>query len=699
MKRRNPIKFLAILLIVVLSIGMIPLQASALSYQYDTNNTAVEAPSGYEIKKIVHSSDIGNEAWTLTDIVIDETGTVYLLEQQSGTILVFDKELNYQRTIRFYEDGFEAMLMNLNGFCKRTVDGVTTFYVADTDNKRIFFADENGNIFREITKPDSATFDSMSAFSPMKVGIDSNGNLYVLVSGIYQGLCVFSAKDDYKFMNFLAGNKVESTASIIADYFWKQILTSSQTASMKRYVPVSPANFTIDDRDNIFTVTNKSSKGTNFENEIKKFNATSVSLLDDNDWGDLELDTDENWLPIDTSYVDVSIGEHNLIAAVDGNLCRVAIFNATGDRLFTFGERNNVQGAFDTPAAIEMFGTDVYVVDSYLQNVTVFTPNEYGKTVLNAAMLYEEGRYEEAQPLWEEITKKNGAFSLAFTGMGKQYLAEGDYEKAMEAFKMGDDREGYSEAFMFHRNQMMQKIFPLIAILMLAGFVALLVIDYRLKDKRRKQVNPADKSLVGKIIYTLFHPCEGSMELARKTDAKKTMIASVVIVAAWFVVAVLRWCFSGFIFNENKLADFNVWMQLGATFGVFILWIVSGWLVSNLMDSSARFTDMVIVTATALIPYIIGQLIATVLTNMLALEEGSYINIIVIVCVLWAVAVLWGGMREVHEMNFRNAFLCILFTIFGMALVVFLIILLWSLCQQVIDFVTQIVVELRKMLG
>ncbi|MBR7071266.1 MAG: YIP1 family protein, partial [Clostridia bacterium] len=700
MKKQNPFRYLCVLLTVFMMISSISLcPVSAKSYQYDTTDTAIEAPSGYEVKTTIRSSDFGKNAWTLTDIYIDKDGTVYLLEQQSGTILIFDAALNYQRTIHFYENGAEAILMNLNGFCVRTKDGETTFYVADTDNKRIFLADQDGNIFREITKPDSAVFDGMSSFSPMKVGVDSNGNLYVLVSGMYQGLCVFSAKDDYAFMNFLAGNQVESTASIIADYFWKQILTKSQVAGMKRYIPVSPANFTIDARDNIFTVTNKSSKGTNFENEVKKFNANSVSILPENDWGDVELDLDNNYLPIDTSYVDLSVNDQNLIAALDGNLCRVAVFNSVGDRLITFGERNHVQGAFDTPAAIEMYGNDIYVADSYFQSLTVFTPNEYGKKVLQAAMLNEEGRYEEAFPIWQEISKQNGGFSLAFTGMGKQYLSEGKYKEAMDCFKIGDDRKGYSEAFSFYRNQMLQKVFPLIAILLLAGFVGLLVLDFRLKNKRRAQVNPAEKNTVGKIIYTLFHPCEGGMELARKTEVKKTAVASIVIVSIWFIVSVIRWCFSGFIFNENKLVDFNVWTQLGATFGLYLLWIGSGWLVSNLMDSSARFSDMIVVTATALIPYIIGQIIATVLSNVLSLEEGSYINVIVIVCLLWSIAVLWGGMREIHEMNFRNALLCMIFTLFGMALVVFLMILLWSLCQQVIDFATQIIVELRKMLG
>lgn len=32
------------------------------------------------------------------------------------------------------------------------------------------------------------------------------------------------------------------------------------------------------------------------------------------------------------------------------------------------------------------------------------------------------------------------------------------------------------------------------------------------------------------------------------------------------------------------------------TFGLFALWVVAGWFVSNLMDSSARLTDLTVVS-------------------------------------------------------------------------------------------------------
>lgn len=693
-------KLIAALLLAAVALMCFPSDAAAVaSYQYNASNEAMAAPEGYEPIATVRSNDIKESlSWVPTDLCIDTVGEVHLLDQENGCIYVFDNALKYLRTVVFTEDGKDVFLANLNGVCVKRNGNDIIYFVADTENKRVFMADGNGNILRKITKPESVAFDSKTSFSPIKVGLDSNYNLYVLASGVYQGIAVFSAKDDYKFITFIGGNTVESTATVLADYFWKQIFNKTQIASMRRYVPVSAANFAIDDKNNVYTVTNKSSKGTNFENEIKEFNANNINIIKQQDWGDLELAPSENNLVIDTSYVDVAVGNNGILAGLDGNLCRVAVFTSQGDRLFTFGENNKINGTFDTPVAIAMRKDNIYVVDSSRQSITLFSPNDYGKLVLEATKLYIDGDYDKAFGLWQEIAAKNGGCLLAYVAMGKYYLSQKDYKQALNCFRQGSDRESYSQAFSLQRSKVLQKFFPIAAIFLLVGFIALLVADAKLKNKRIRQVDPANKKIVGRIFYALFHPCEGSIQLARKTESTKTMSVSLIILSVWFFASICKWCFSGFIFNTNIQSEFNIWLQLAKTFGLFLLWVSSMWLITNLMDSSARFTDIIIVSAVALIPYIISLFAYAAMSNVLCLEENTYLTVIQAVALIWFFAVLLGGLREVNEMSFSGTLLCMVFTVLGMALVIFLLILLWSLFQQFISFAAQILIEIKKMI-
>ena len=673
--------------------------AGAVSYQYDEKDKAVPAPDGYTCVKQARSDQAEQGAnWDPTDLFVDEDGLINVLDSGMGKIHVFDKDLHYLSTLSFTEDGSEAFAMGISGLY---VDGRgenKTYYVADPDGERVFIANAKGEIIREILRPDTELIDESVTFAPTKVQLDKNGNLYVLVPGIYMGACVFSAKDDYAFLTFLGSNSVEATVFLLADYFWKQILNDTQIGSMKRYVPVSFENFTLDAEGYLYTVTNKTSLGTQFTDEIKKFNTNSLNILPHQDYGDLELGKNESILQ-DTSYVDIAVNEDGLMFALDANLCRVAVFTQNGDRLFTFGERNNTMGSFDTLVALDVIGNDIYVLDQNYETISLFRPTPYGQDVIEAAKLFGQGLYEEAEPGWRKVISQNGGFSMAYVGLGKAMMEQGDYRGAMDYFRQGNDRDNYSQAFSQYRAQGMQNVFVVIFAAFFLLFILLLVAERRLKVRSNYLVNPMHKSLAGKVRYSLFHPGEGGYVLARHTDVKKTGIFSLCVLGVWFFASVIDWQYSGFIFNPNNPEEFEVLFHLLKTFGLFALWVIAGWFVSNLMNSSARFSDLVVVSATALIPYIVSVMIHTAASNMLVQEEGGFLTAVQVILILWSAAILIGGFREIHEMTYRGTLLSILFTLLGILLILFMALLLWSLFQQVFVFFAQVWDEFVKMIG
>lgn len=675
-----------------------PCSAFALSYQYNENKTAVAAPDGYQVVQTIYADTVeGIGRMEATDMFIDDRGFIHVLDSYNGVVLVFDSELRFQKKVVFSQDGEEPMLSGLSGLYVKQGGSDYLYYIADGENKRVFIATSGGEIIDEIVKPDTPLLGEQFAFVPNKVQMDQNGNVYILIAGVYQGICVLS-HESYEFITFIGGNTVESTAMIVADYIWKKILSAAQIATMRRYVPVAVANFTMDRHGYLYTVTNKSATGTNFKNEIKKFNMNGINILKEQDWGDLELARVNNILQ-DTSYVDVAVNSDGFIIALDGNLCRVSVFTGQGDRLFTFGDRANTLGTFDTPVAIDVYRNDIYVLDQYRQSVTRFSPTTYGSLVLRAATLHEQGKYVEAYPLWQEVLKYNAAFLLPHSGIGKAMLEQGEYAKALQSFRRADDREGYSEAYSLIRSDVMQMLFPVLAIVTVALFLLIVVLEYKLKAKAASDINPNHLGIAGKVRYTLFHPCEGSLSLAKHTESGKTKMVTAVILIAWFLASVINWNISGFIFNTNYPENFEVLLHILSTFGLFALWVISGWLVSNLIDSSARLDDLIIVSSVALIPYIIGLVIDTGLSNILVASEGGFLTVVRILSWLWSIAVLWGGMREVHELGFGKTLLWMIFTLFGMGLTLFMLILLWSLFQNVFSFASQVGNELFKMIA
>lgn len=137
-----------------------------------------------------------------------------------------------------------------------------------------------------------------------------------------------------------------------------------------------------------------------------------------------------------------------------------------------------------------MFGSDIYVLDQNYETISLFRPTAYGRDVLAAADLFGQGHYTEAEPLWRKVIGQNGGFSLAYVGLGKALLEQGDFQGAMEYFRQGNDRDGYSQAFSQYRAQGMQTVFVGIFAAVFLLLILLLVAERRLKVRSNYLVNP-----------------------------------------------------------------------------------------------------------------------------------------------------------------------------------------------------------------
>ncbi|MBR6003880.1 MAG: gluconolactonase, partial [Lachnospiraceae bacterium] len=101
----------------------------------------------------------------------------------------------------------------------------------------------------------------------------------------------------------------------------------------------------------------------------------------------------------------------------------------------------------------------IYVLDGVLGNIVSYKITDYGKLVLNAIFLNDTGDSEGSNACWQEVLKRNSNCEMAYVGLGKTFLSEGDYKKAMEYFKLGNSRKYYSKAFYYYRKEVMEKNF------------------------------------------------------------------------------------------------------------------------------------------------------------------------------------------------------------------------------------------------
>lgn len=192
--------------------------------------------------------------------------------------------------------------------------------------------------------------------------------------------------------------------------------------------------------------------------------------------------------------------------------------------------------------------------------------------------------------------------------------------------------------------------------------------------------------------YVMRHPFEGYEDLRWKKAYN--MPSALIIVVLFFIVEVFDVLTTGFLHNNKAVKIFNVVPVLIRTVILFFTWVVANWSLCTLFNGEGKMKAICVNTAYALCPYIIGKIINIILSNMLTRDESAFLTFVSIITITWTVVLLFSGMKTVHQYNFGQTLLSIIFTIVSMVIIIILAVLLVSLFQQVYLFVNALYTEI-----
>lgn len=500
-------------------------------YNYDCWGDPVPSQNGYVVDRVISGTDIGcGELTSPSDLFFAEDGKLYIADSgftkpagreiKRGRIVVTDEELALLDTVDEldFSDQTEWLEKEWDRYLNREIDeelynketntyfsspsGVFVkdgnVYVADSENDRVvvFTIGKNkdgvtvGKVVKVFTRPEAVYYDAADTFNPSKVAVDDAGSVYVVIRSITRGAVMFTK--DGEFNSYYGANRVEKTSEVILNNFWRLVMTREQIKRMKRNVPVEISNFDIDSQNFVYTVTENKNTDTDI---LKKMNSAGTNIFinlgySEYSFGD-PLVTTYRKKPYSSQITDVDIGPEGEINLLDLSTGRVFQYDEECTLMFIFGGLGNQKGTFTNVSAIESMGTDVYVLDSRKNTITVFRRTEFGNIVREAVTLANAGRYDEAKEPWQEVLRRDSNYRMAYIGLGNAYLKSQEYDKAMECFYL-QSRSGYSDAFKSWRMNFVRDNFNAIAIVILLvvlGLYSFSVIKDRLRRKKLKGKN------------------------------------------------------------------------------------------------------------------------------------------------------------------------------------------------------------------
>lgn len=181
-------------------------------------------------------------------------------------------------------------------------------------------------------------------------------------------------------------------------------------------------------------------------------------------------------------------------------------------------------------------------------------------------------------------------------------------------------------------------------------------------------------------LYVIFHPFDGFWDLIH--EKRGSMGAATVIVIMFVLTQIWTWTYSAFPFYFPQWEYFNLFMRILPSVVLFFVWCIANWSLTTLMDGKGKLGHIYMATAYALTPYVVVRIPLIFLTYIISYDEVTYYNVFANLSIIWCVILILTAMMMIHDYTLGKAIFSSLLTIVAMMIIVFLIVMFFSLITQ-----------------
>lgn len=714
-----------------------------------------------------------------------------------------------------YSEDYTKAAIRLNNASGITVTD-QGIYIADSGNARIIRVVMQNGIWVcdkvYLTPNDTAFYQvadgkkiidttDRTLFNPQKIAVDNTERLYCIAQNVYEGIIEFNTSTT--FNRFLGKNEVVANP---LKKFWSKIFSETQISSLKLDLPPEFTNICCDTDGFLYATSYPDANATASAKMVKMINNAGSDILRRNGYvtpdGDavyISSTTEEGVITGASNLVGVTVSKSSNFTVVDELRGRLFTYDNEGNLLYITGEQpgglsssssTSVSNSIIEPVAIRYFYRDsvdaegnvvgeeeiLLVLDATSKSILLYETTEFGAAVNKATELYQNGIIEDqylldeagnpvldqngnkiitqlgAESYWHQVRKMDTNYELACLGIGKALHRRGQYQEAMEYFKLAHNATYYSKSYQEYRDQVLSENFNWIMTGVILLVVLWMVLKYKkflneknlqlaaqaaLNEEKAAILNgKADKftfnavkveedeeetpvveeeqeevvekkitwakikaaikvffyETVKQPLYLLSHPIQGFTEF--KIEKKGKAWVAWVIILEYVLMTIVKFQFAGIATNTNNPQDFNSITMV--IYGILppVIIAVANWSVTTLLDGKGKMGEIFKMIGYSLFPVMILGFFNVILSNFITVDEAQFVMLINIVAWVMTCYMVFMGLLTIHEYGMGKTIVSIIFTVVAILIIAFVALLVFDLAQQMYGFVYSLYKEI-----
>lgn len=193
-------------------------------------------------------------------------------------------------------------------------------------------------------------------------------------------------------------------------------------------------------------------------------------------------------------------------------------------------------------------------------------------------------------------------------------------------------------------------------------------------------------------LYCISHPLDGFWDLTH--EKRGSIAAANTILILTLLARIFKLQFTSFIFNKVYWPEVNIFLYIASIVFPLALWCVGNWGLTTLFDGKAKLSQIYMATCYAMTPYPLIQFPLIIFSNVVTVDEAAFYSVLSVLSLVWAAFLVIAAMMEIHEYKLSKTIFFTIASIFAMLVIVFILLLFFSMISQGIAYFISIGREL-----
>ena len=193
-------------------------------------------------------------------------------------------------------------------------------------------------------------------------------------------------------------------------------------------------------------------------------------------------------------------------------------------------------------------------------------------------------------------------------------------------------------------------------------------------------------------LYCITHPLDGFWDLTH--EKRGTYAAANTILFLTLLIRILKLRFTSFIFIKVYWEDLNIFLYLASILFPLALWVVGNWGLTTLFDGKGKLGQVYMATCYGMAPYPIIQIPLMIVSNFVTIEEGQFYSVLSVISLVYCAFLIITAMGQIHDFGFGKNILFTIASLFAMLVMVFILMIFFSMISQGVAYFISIGREL-----